>query len=303
MFGVELAGNKAGPSSKGPGWRSRGARASWTSTAAARSTRSRVGAWGRACCASPRKVGRLVAAMKAAVSIPVTVKLRAGWHEDKINVSDVARACAENGADAIAIHGRTREQRYSKAADWDLVGKVAAERGVPVIGNGDILTPYEARERRTRSGVRSVMLGRGALIKPWLFREIKEGRDWLPTPEERFGVLWRFVELQREHFGADERGVKRTMRFLPWHLNFFCRYVPLPEEQYAEAGARAPTAAVAHPGAAPLVSPSRSCWETRALKRTRSWPRSCWLPRRVTKPTSGRCAWPSRSRPTTRAAS
>ena len=76
-------------------------------------------------------------------------------------MSDVARACEEGGADAIAIHGRTREQRYSKAADWDLVGRVAAERGVPVIGNGDILTPYEARERMARSGVRSVMLARG----------------------------------------------------------------------------------------------------------------------------------------------
>ncbi|MFI4943861.1 MAG: tRNA-dihydrouridine synthase, partial [Burkholderiales bacterium] len=104
----------------------------------------------------------------------------------------------------------------------------------PVIGNGDILTYYEARERMARSGVRSVMLARGALIKPWLFREIHEGRSWLPSPEERFAVLWRFVELLREHFGTDERGVKRTLRFLPWHLNFFCRYVPLPEEQYLE---------------------------------------------------------------------
>jgi len=182
----------------------------------------------------PTRLGRLVAAMKAAVSIPVTVKLRAGWHEDKVNVSDVARACEDGGADAIAIHGRTREQRYSKAADWDLVGKVAAERGVPVIGNGDILTAYEARERRRRSGVRSVMLGRGALIKPWLFREIKSGETWLPTPEERFSVLWRLVELLRAHFGEDERGRRRAMRFLPWHLNFFCRYVPLPEREFAE---------------------------------------------------------------------
>jgi tRNA-dihydrouridine synthase 3 len=188
----------------------------------------------------PTRLGRLVAAMKAAVAIPVTVKLRAGWHEDKVNVSEVARACEEGGADAIAIHGRTREQRYSKAADWDLVGRVAAERGVPVIGNGDILTAYEARERRARSGVRSVMLGRGALIKPWLFREIKEDKTWLPTPEERFAVLWRFVELQREHFGPDERGRKRAMRFLPWHLNFLCRYVPLPEEEYAEPARRHP---------------------------------------------------------------
>ena len=88
----------------------------------------------------------------------------------------MARACEESGAAAITIHGRTREQRYSRAADWDTVGRVAAERSVPVIGNGDILTHYEARERMARSGVRSVMLARGALIKPWLFREIREGR-------------------------------------------------------------------------------------------------------------------------------
>jgi tRNA-dihydrouridine synthase 3 len=188
----------------------------------------------------PARLGRLVAAVKAAVSIPVTVKLRTGWHEDKVNVRDVARACEEGGADAIAIHGRTREQRYSKAADWDLIGRVAAERGVPVIGNGDILTHYEARERMARSGVRSVMLARGALIKPWLFREIKTGTTWLPTPEERFSVLWRFVELLREHFGTDDRGRARTMRFLPWHLDFFCRYVPAPEELYGEAAREHP---------------------------------------------------------------
>jgi tRNA-dihydrouridine synthase 3 len=78
------------------------------------------------------------------------------------------------------------------------------------------------------------MLARGALIKPWIFRELRSGRTWQPSPEERLGVLWRFVELLREHFGVDERGRRRTMRFLPWHLNFFHRYRPLPEEVYAE---------------------------------------------------------------------
>ncbi len=188
----------------------------------------------------PTRLGRLVAAVKKAVSIPVTVKLRTGWHEDKVNVRDVARACEEGGADAIAIHGRTREQRYSKAADWDLIGRVAAERGVPVIGNGDILTHYEASDRMKRSGVRSVMLARGALIKPWLFREIRTGTAWLPTPQERFSILWRFVDLLREHFGTDERGRARTMRFLPWHLDFFCRYVSTPEERYGEAARQHP---------------------------------------------------------------
>ena len=235
FFGVQLADKKAETLAEGARLaESRGARFVDLNCGCPIDQITRRGL-GASLLRKPTRLGRLVATMKGAVSIPVTVKLRAGWHEDKVNVSEVARACEEGGADAIAIHGRTREQRYSKAADWDLVGRVAAERRVPVIGNGDILTAYEARERRERSGVRSVMLGRGALIKPWLFREIKTGTTWLPTPEERFAVLWRFVELLREHFGADERGRRRAMRFLPWHLNFFCRYVPLPEEEHAAA--------------------------------------------------------------------
>lgn len=182
----------------------------------------------------PRKVGRLVEAMKKAVTVPVTVKVRSGWKEGRENVSEVGRICEESGAAAFAIHARTREQRYSRAADWDLIGRVGAERTIPVIGNGDILTLFEARERMSRSGIDSVMLGRGALIKPWLFREVRTGVPWEPSPEERVGVLWRFVELLRDHFGEDERGQKRAGRFLPWHLNFFCRYRALPEAEFGE---------------------------------------------------------------------
>jgi tRNA-dihydrouridine synthase 3 len=188
----------------------------------------------------PTRLGRLVEAMARAVKIPVTVKLRIGWKEGKENVDELARICEDSGAAAIAIHGRTREQRYSRAADWDRIGAVAAARRVPVVGNGDILTHFEARDRMARTGVRSVMLARGALIKPWLFREIREGRSWLPSPEERFAVLWRFVELLREHFRDDEKGRARILRFLPWHLNFFCRYRPFPEEAYAEASRQHP---------------------------------------------------------------
>jgi len=182
----------------------------------------------------PGRLGRLVQSLRQAVSVPVTVKLRTGWSEGSERISELARVCEEAGAAAITIHARSRDQRYSKAADWGLIQRVAAERCVPVVGNGDILTPYEARDRMERSGVTSVMLGRGALIKPWLFREIRQGRSWLPTAEERVGVLWRFVELLREHFGADARGRERILRFLPWHLGFFSRYRPLPEDAYAE---------------------------------------------------------------------
>ncbi len=180
----------------------------------------------------PSRLGRLVEAMRQAVSVPVTVKIRTGWHQGKENVNEVAKVCEESGAAAITIHGRTREQRYTKSADWDLIGQVAAERGIPVVGNGDILTHYEARERMQRSGVTSVMLARGALIKPWLFREIRENRAWNPTGEERIGLLHRFVELLREHFREDEKGRRRMLQFLPWHLNFFCRYRPLPEAAF-----------------------------------------------------------------------
>jgi tRNA-dihydrouridine synthase 3 len=203
----------------------------------------------------PGRLGRLVEAMRRAVSVPVTVKLRTGWREGEENVTRVARVCEEAGAAAIVVHARTREQRYSRAADWDLIGRVAAERTVPVVGNGDILTHFEARARMERSRVDSVMLARGALIKPWLFREIREGRSWLPTAEERLGIVWRLVELLREHFGEGEKGRERIQRFLPWHLDFFCRYRPFPESDYAERAREHPliqTRVPADSGLAPL---------------------------------------------------
>lgn len=183
----------------------------------------------------PRKLGRLVEALRQAVAVPVTVKLRTGWSDAAENVREVARVCEESGASAIAIHARTRNQRYSRPADWDLIGRIAAERGIPIVGNGDILTHYEAHDRMAKAGVRSVMVARGALIKPWIFKEIREGRDWLPDAEERVAVLWRFVEVLREHFGADERGERRILYFLPWHMDFFSRYRPLPQKGWHEA--------------------------------------------------------------------
>jgi tRNA-dihydrouridine synthase 3 len=181
-----------------------------------------------------------VKALREAVQVPVTVKLRTGWSAEKPNVVELAKACEEAGASAIAIHGRSREQRYSKAADWDLIGRVAAERTIPVVGNGDILTHYEAAERMRRAGVGSVMLGRGALIKPWLFREIQEKEGWFPTAEERLGVIYRLVELLREHFGDAVHGRKRSLRFLSWHMDFFWRYRPLPEAEYGKQSLRHP---------------------------------------------------------------
>ena len=177
----------------------------------------------------PNRLADMVAQMVAALPVPVTVKLRLGWSEADVNYSEVAALLEQAGAKAITLHGRTREQRYSKAADWDAVARLVRERTVPIIGNGDILTWYEARDLWAHAGCASIMLGRGVLMKPWLFQEIVENRCIEPTAEERVAVYMRFVGFMKEHFRDDAKGKKSAFFFLPWHMGFFCRYRPLPE--------------------------------------------------------------------------
>lgn len=176
----------------------------------------------------PSLLARVVEAMVRELPVPVTVKIRSGWKEGEENAAEVARLVEEAGAAALTIHARSREQRYSRQADWDLVSRLVAERSIPIIGNGDILTWFEARRRQEQSGCAAVMLARGALIKPWLFQEVLEQRDITPDAEERIGIYRRFAGFLKEHFRDDDKGRERAMRFLPWHLSFFWRYRPLP---------------------------------------------------------------------------
>ena len=188
----------------------------------------------------PRKLGKLVEALAQELEVPVTVKIRSGWNERERNALEVAHIAEEAGAAALTVHGRTREQRYTRAADWDIVALVAAAVTIPVIGNGDLLTWFEVADRWQAAGCAGVMLARGVLIKPWLFREVAEQREWLPTAEERVAVYFRFASYLKEHFRDDEQGRERAMRFLPWHLGFFCRYRPLPAETFRAASREHP---------------------------------------------------------------
>jgi tRNA-dihydrouridine synthase 3 len=172
----------------------------------------------------PSKVAAIVAAMKAAVSIPVTIKLRLGWSEGEDAYLKVARAAAGAGVDAIALHARTRAQRYRRPADWDKVKALVETVSVPVIGNGDIFSWRDAKRRMEETGCAAVMVGRWALAKPWIFREFTDERDIELTPDERLGVVRRYVELCRAHFRDDEKGRERTRRFLVFHQDFFRRY-------------------------------------------------------------------------------
>ncbi|MHC4514162.1 MAG: tRNA-dihydrouridine synthase family protein [Planctomycetota bacterium] len=182
----------------------------------------------------PKALARVVEALARELPVPVTVKLRSGWKEDEVNAREVARLCEEAGAAAITLHARTREQRYSQQADWELIAAVVADRSIPIIGNGDILTWFEASMRREQSGCAAVMIARGALIKPWIFREIAEQKTWEPTAHERIAVYHRLAGYLKEHFRDDAIGRERAMRFLPWHLSFFWRYRPFPESGWAE---------------------------------------------------------------------
>jgi tRNA-dihydrouridine synthase 3 len=172
------------------------------------------------------QVQRVVEAMKAAVRVPVTVKIRLGWDERSLNYLELARAAVDGGADAIFVHGRTRNARYRQAANWDAVGEVVAAVPVPVVGNGDLLFPHEIAEALRRAGCAGVMVARGALIKPWIFREAIDGRAWDISDVERVALYRRYVDLAAAHWGGDEHGRSRVREFLRWHLGFWCRYRP-----------------------------------------------------------------------------
>ncbi len=187
---------------------------------------------GAALLRKPNKIARLVAAMKRAVKIPVTVKIRLGWNESEQNFLEIARIVESEGADAIGVHARTREQRYSRAANWDLIRAVKETVKIPVLGNGDLLTHWEIAEKWSRAGCDAVMLARGALVKPWVFQEAKEKRTIHKNARERLDLLRRWVALAREHFGDDDHGTTRVREFLVWHLEFLCRYRELPESEY-----------------------------------------------------------------------
>jgi tRNA-dihydrouridine synthase 3 len=170
------------------------------------------------------RVADLVAAMKKSVSIPVTIKLRTGWSSEKPTFLKVARAACDAGVDAITLHARSRNQRYRRAADWGAVAELVDAVDVPVIGNGDIFSWRDARERMQETGCAAVMIGRWALAKPWIFREFASSADIEHDSEARLSVLKRYVELCLETLGDDELGRRRTRRFLGFHQDFFYRY-------------------------------------------------------------------------------
>jgi tRNA-dihydrouridine synthase 3 len=182
--------------------------------------------FGAALLRRPTRAAQIVSAVKQAVGVPVTVKLRLGWSSAKPTFLKIARAVEEAGVDAIVLHARSRAQRYRRPADWARVEELVGAVSIPVVGNGDLFEWRDALRRREETGCAAVMIGRWALAKPWIFREFAEQCDIRPDPEQRLAVVRRYAELCREQFGEDERGRRRTRRFLGFHQDFFRRYLP-----------------------------------------------------------------------------
>ena len=158
---------------------------------------------GSALLKNPEKVKEIVEAVVKSVPIPVTVKIRSGWDQDSINAVSIAKICEEAGASAITVHGRTRSQGYSGKADWNIIKQVKEAVSIPVIGNGDILSCYDAKRMLETTGCDAVMIGRGVLGNPWL---IKECVDYLEhgiepkkiTKEEKIAMIKHHMDYLLE---------------------------------------------------------------------------------------------------------
>ncbi len=177
---------------------------------------------GAALARDPSYAASIVEAVVKRVKRPVTVKFRKGWDDGHVNAVEVAKAVESAGAQAVTIHGRTAKQLYSGEADWSIIGEVKQAVSIPVIGNGDVVTPDDALSLLQQTGCDGVMIGRGALGNPWIFREVTHylttgERLASPTARERIKVaiehLYLLVEDKGEHVG-----VREMRKHAGWYL-------------------------------------------------------------------------------------
>lgn len=176
---------------------------------------------GSALLKNPKLAGEIIRAVVGAVSLPVTVKIRAGWDAESINAAEVAKIAEDAGASMICVHARTREQMYEPGVDRSVIAAVKQAVSVPVLGNGDIYTAADALSMMDETGCDGVMIARGAMGNPWVFSEIRaalEGKTFtMPTAAERFEVALTQV---REMIG--EKGERIGVAEAKKHLSWYC---------------------------------------------------------------------------------
>ena len=176
---------------------------------------------GSALMKSPRLCGEIIKEVVKASLVPVTVKIRAGWDKNSINCTEIAKIAEQNGASAICIHGRTREQMYEPYANWEYIKAVKEAVSIPVIGNGDIFSAKDALRMIEETGVDSVMIGRGAMGNPFIFEEIKcyfDKKTYTPpTIFEKIKVAMEQVGYMIEEKG-EAVAICEARKHLAWYL-------------------------------------------------------------------------------------
>ncbi|HHY16028.1 MAG TPA: tRNA dihydrouridine synthase DusB [Firmicutes bacterium] len=177
---------------------------------------------GAALLKDPHLLADIAAAVAKAVSVPVTAKIRLGWDEKSINCIEVAQRLADAGMHWVTVHGRTREQFYGGAADWNWIARVKEAVDIPVVGNGDVFSATAAERLLKLTQCDHLAVGRGARGNPWIFRQIKarlRENIWLPEPTtaERVALALRHLRLKTEQDG-EERAVREMRPHLMWYL-------------------------------------------------------------------------------------
>jgi len=177
---------------------------------------------GSAMMRDPVRLGAVVRALSEATSLPVTVKIRAGWDSSSINAPEVARICEDNGAKAVAVHARTRDQQYAGKADWRIIRDVKRAVSVPVFGNGDVRGGADALRMLDETGCDAVIVGRAAQGNPWIFREIAAAMQGEkvppPTPEERMEMAVRHFQLEAQLYG-EKLAVLQMRKHIAWYVH------------------------------------------------------------------------------------
>lgn len=177
---------------------------------------------GSALMKNPELAAEITASCVKAITLPVTVKMRSGWDSEHINAVELAKLCEQAGAAAITVHGRTRMQMYAPPVNTDIIRRVKQAVSIPVIGNGDIDSPAGAEEMYKLTGCDLVMVGRGALGRPWIFSRINhyfETGEILPEPpiEERMQVMVRHIEKLCSYKG-DYIGMREARKHAAWYI-------------------------------------------------------------------------------------
>ena len=176
---------------------------------------------GSALMREPKLLGEVVRAAVRATKLPVTAKIRAGWDASSVNAAEVARICEGEGARAVAVHARTRDQFYAGRADWRVIAEVVRAVDIPVLGNGDVRTGADARRMLEETGCAHVMVGRAAQGNPWVFAEIRaalEGKPWTPpTLQERMRTALRHLDMALKLYG-EQKGVLEMRKHVAWYI-------------------------------------------------------------------------------------